>query len=454
MTGADSNEWTARRAAWHRSLRFLYVVVVLLVVTKGPLYRVRWQAATLRGDFLDDRWTQGAWCLLYAPALVALWRSRVDLRRILLPALSVALLCLVLLGSTAWSVSRDRTAVQAALMIMTTGAAVWIGLRVSPRSFVRALVVSQHLGVVISVWAVARRWALSRDIDGKWAGIYFNRNSLAAPAVAGLLAVIVAVADLWFSHPHRSLRVRLTSLVVGLILVAADVHVIRRSGSLTPVLALIGTLTIVVAVAAIFRLSRRPRLGERPLTAILVLAGLSAWQIALAARSHVLEFLGRSPTLESRTIVWAVGREFIHRRLWVGWGFFAVWRRPEIHHVMQTWDFEHFVDVNEAHSGYYEVALGAGVLGVLALGACCFVAVWAATRGVVRGTGVLRFWSLTLVSYALIVNLTETYIGPNLLPWVLLVAATVQGWQTGDRGARQQAGHFDINHTSRRVPRS
>ena len=439
MTGLDLDRDITRPAQWRASAGFLYAVTVLFVVTKGPLYRVRWEAGGLRGDFIDDRWIQGAWCLLYAPAVIALWRSRAQLRRILVPALSFAVLCLVLLGSTAWSVSRDRTAVQAALMIMTTGTAVWIGLRLSPRAFVWALVISQHLGVVISVWAVNRHWALSRDIDGRWSGIYFNRNSLAAPAVAGLLAVIIAATDLWFQRQEHARRVRLAGLAGVTVAGGVDVLVIRRSGSLTPVLAVAGAALVVIAMAAIFRTSKQPRLGERPLAVLLVIAGLSVWQIAQATRSHLLRFLGRSPTLESRTIVWAVVREFMHRRPWGGWGFLAVWRRPEIHQVMQTWDFEHFVDVNEAHSGYYEVALGAGVPGVLALGACCLLAVLAAGRGLVRGTGVLRFWSLSLVSYALIVNLTETYIGPNLLPWVLLVAATVQGWQAGDGRRHEQA---------------
>ncbi|MCB1980997.1 MAG: hypothetical protein KDF63_03240, partial [Rhodoferax sp.] len=73
--------------------------------------------------------------------------------------------------------------------------------------------------------------------------------------------------------------------------------------------------------------------------------------------------------------------------------------------------------------------LGVGAVGALVLAGVAFVAVLAGIRAWRNlRSPVVRVVPLATLGYVAAVNLTETYIGPNLLPWVLLVGVLAIGW--------------------------
>jgi len=100
----------------------------------------------------------------------------------------------------------------------------------------------------------------------------------------------------------------------------------------------------------------------------------------------------------------------------------AIWTQPDI--IARLAERNNVVF--EAHSGYVEILLGTGLVGLLALVVVILMAVHRTAASAWDGPGVLGFWAFGLVLYAVTVNLGETYVGANLLPWVLLLVATGQ----------------------------
>ncbi len=153
---------------------------------------------------------------------------------------------------------------------------------------------------------------------------------------------------------------------------------------------------------------------------VALLAAFGVWRFLLLLRPSA-ERIGRSPNLEGRTYIWHVVRQFIDRRPIGGWGLNAVWTQPDIHYAFLNFGGGGY-DVNEAHNGFYEVLLAGGVLGLLGLAFCLLSALWIAARYAVVAPGPLGYVPLFTVGYITAVNLTESYVGANLLPWWLLLA--------------------------------
>ena len=78
--------------------------------------------------------------------------------------------------------------------------------------------------------------------------------------------------------------------------------------------------------------------------------------------------------------------------------------------------------IGSAHNGFLEVLLGSGAIGAIALVVVVVLLVRSAVSAAAAG-GELAVLPLALLAYALVANLTESFIGANVLPWALAVAA-------------------------------
>ena len=144
--------------------------------------------------------------------------------------------------------------------------------------------------------------------------------------------------------------------------------------------------------------------------------------IALVAmRGGITSWFGRSATFSGRTELWAEVFESWTRRPVGGFGFMAVWFDEDLRIRLLA----RGRDLYEAHSGYLEVLIGAGVLGAVALAWL----LWVVVRGVVRvapaGSWASQWW-VAMVAFTLSMNLGETFIGANIAAWLVMFAAGVQ----------------------------
>jgi len=387
---------------------------MFLMVTKGPVYRIRFEAAPLAGDFIDDPWVQSAFVVIALVVGVLAWPGSQRLFEDRLIAIVFGAFLMIVVASSSWSVVTSRTVEQAGMLLLGTVAALLAGAYLRRIDVVVVLWVATQVGIAASVFANARSWSLALDHNGDLAGIYFNRNSLGPVAVLGGVASVTLAVACW-----QRTETRVVSGVLGAV-AALDVVVWWRTGSLTPVFAIV-VVAIVLVLVVLFlpgpNAALRRRLG-------VVLSALSVLGIGVAvvAWSTVADSLDRSTTFSGRTTIWDVVLDFVGERPIQGWGFMAVWRQPEI---IEALDERNRV-VFEAHSGYLEVLLGVGVIGFCGLLAVFGVALARSGTALWRRRDVLAVYAFAMVLYAVAVNLGETYVGANLLPWILMSAMAGQ----------------------------
>ncbi len=360
------------------------------------------------GDPIDDTRIQLIWCGLYAVVVVAAWpawRTVWTQARVLV--WSGAVFCVVLLASSLWSLRAERTVEQVGLLALGMVAVGLAAASLSPRRLAWAVWTAMSVCVAGSVWAHLRDWHYTVDPKGNFVGWYFNRNAL-GPVAA--LAVLTSVMLLW-----RGVRgwAGVGVSVAGV----ASAAVWWRTGSLTPLVAVLGALAAVVFAWSWGRGSvdarRRLRWVVRSVPFVLM--------VLLAARGTINSWFGRSATFSGRTELWAELFESWWHRPWGGFGFMAVWFDDDLRIRL----LERGRDLYEAHSGYLEVLIGAGVIGAVALAWLLWVSVRGVVQSVPTGSWASQWW-VAVVAFTLLMNLGETFIGANIAAWLVMVAAGVQ----------------------------
>jgi O-antigen ligase len=383
-------------------------VMALVGATRAPVYRVRLEMGSVPGDPIDDTRIQLIWCGLYAMVIVAAWPAwRVVWERARIVVWSGAAFVGVLALSTLWSIQGERTIEQAGMLALGMLALILAAASLSAHRFAGAVWVAMSVCVLGSVWAHVRDWNYTVDPKGNFVGWYFNRNAL-GPVAA--LAVLTSGLLMW--------RVVWGWRAGGAgAMVAVSAAVWWRTGSLTPLVAVVGSVVSVVFAWGWARggdkVRRRLRWGGVGIASVVVAMVL--------ARGTINSWFGRSATFSGRTDLWAEVLESWSRRPWGGYGFMAVWFDDDLRVRL----LERGRDLYEAHSGFLEVLVGAGVVGALAL----LWLLWVVLSGVVRaapsGSWASQWW-VAVVAFVMLMNTGETFISANIAAWLVMVGVGVQ----------------------------
>ena len=399
----------------------LYLALLFLALSKGPIFQARQRLGDVNGDFIDDHAIQLTFSIIYIAGLAMYRRAIPVLQRCRLLVVAVGGLCVVLIASTIWSYVPWRTGQQSVMFALGTAAAILAGSRARPVAVVSALAASQQFGTLLGRWAIHRNWSGAINNAGYWQGVYYNRNSYGMTATLAALSTIIVIA-LVVHHAIRvpDVRHRIVACAASLVLVDCvliDATVLRMTRSLTPTGGVAVGIVVALFIAVLPRVWRHRRRAPLVVALTCLAGGALTWQIGLTLRDRLSRSVGRTPDLAGRTPIWSTVREYFWHRPVAGWGFFAVWLNPAIHKELLTKTY----DVFEAHTGYYEIAVGAGFVGVLALGAALFACIYSCSVATCRLEGFERLWPLPVAMFVLAVNVSETYIAANVLPWALLL---------------------------------
>jgi O-antigen ligase len=387
-------------------------VASLVVLTTGPLARVRtWW------DYEDPLATDATVVVINAAVglvafawLVSQERFRwLDQRAL---AVAAGLVAWLLLGSL-WSVDRLETFRQALQIAsaLTIGAAIAAAL--GGVWFRWALWAALHVGLGWSVIAIYLDHPGTIDDDGNWAGIFFNRNSLALYAALALLLAVFIAAD---ARTVASMPKRWSIVVVLAAFGIVDVRLIAGSDALTPVLALAVALGAVVLCWAGHRLVRRDVDANR-LAALVGGLALAVAAIAWATRRTWLDDLGRRSDLTGRLDLWNVALDWGWRRPLHGYGYMAAWDDPVFQAEVQA---ARGRLLGSAHNSFVDFFLGAGLIGLaLALGLVAAL-YWRTAPEALRRVTVATVFPVALLVFVVVENLTETLLVGNHLAVALV----------------------------------
>lgn len=347
--------------------------------------------------------------LLVAPAaavtLLALQPTAVlRNRKLPLPLLLFGLWCL---ASAAWT--RSSVGTQDALLDLVAAlAGGWcLGALVRLPELLRwsSIAIRGLLVVSVATLVVAPAWATRPAVDGApgWHAVFTHKNGLGG-------FTVLALVTLWHDthRPHRGAWIGLalvlmvgsrSSTALALVLVLGAALLWRRSlGGLRTTLARTGYVTLSTLLAA------------------------GAAAVFLTRFDLLTSFLGRGSDLSGRTGIWtSVWRAGAGHRL-VGHGFGGAWVEP-VTPTSTIWKELRF-EAFHAHSGYLDLLLQVGLIGLtLFLGAIVVTVVRAVRHGGPSGS-----WVATTLLVLCLNAVAESgpFLGIGLVLVSLFATATLQ----------------------------
>jgi O-antigen ligase len=289
-----------------------------------------------------------------------------------------------------------------------------------------------RLGFVLVPLSLLFIWyypALGRTATMDWTpeavGVATQKNGL------GELCDIYGLALLWRfrnayndrKDPNRRRRM----LVLGAVL-AMIVWLLHLCNSMTSICAL-------CMASVVMLLSTRPAFRRRPAFVHLVIGGVlvvSLYALFFQSSGGLIASLGRNPTLTGRTEVWPELIKLVNNRL-VGVGYESFWLGPRLERV---WVITQGLRINEAHSGYVEILITLGWIGLVMMGvliATGYRNVIAAYRRDPNANSLRIAWFLA----PLITGFTEAAFRMMGLTWIVFLLATANSqWDAARKTGR------------------
>jgi O-antigen ligase len=390
-------------------------IAVLFVLGRWPVLFLRERLTGALGptrlpDWQYDTYVRLTFAVAEA-AIAVLAVRRVRLRSLRRVPLLLAFLVLAW-ASTIWSLEPGVTIWRS---IMLIGAAVvgwYVGERFTLEQIDVIVARVAAVGTAASYLAllIVPKVATRTDVSHAWSGAYYNRNELGLILSAGILASA-------FHVTRTTGRARIAEVVV----IAAEVLLLAKSGNRTGPMALGGALVACLIVFAVRRYTKGKLVvfwaSILSLGTILIGFGAVEWQW-----KRIVDFVGRNITLSSRSFIWRVDRAFIHQKPWGGWGFEAFWSNTD--YAQYVVAILHRFPFN-AHNGYYEVALGIGWPGLALLGGFLAIMLYRGFTHAWRGRDIISLWPLAFVLFVLAANFTESLFVSGEALFALLVAVAL-----------------------------
>lgn len=257
---------------------------------------------------------------------------------------------------------------------------------------------------------------LTKSWTEEYTGVTTQKNSL------GAICMVLGLGVLWRlravyrdrEDPARSRRL----LALGAVLTSV-VWLLWKCNSLTSICALTMGASLMLG-------STRPAVRRRPALVHLMFAAMlfvAVYALFFQSSATLVQDLGRDATFSGRTQIWSKLLSIPNDRL-VGAGYESFWLGARLEKFW-TMDGGWYYGINEAHSGYVEMLLNLGWIGVALLGILTVVGYRNAIAAWRRDpyTGGL---GLALLLGALISAFTEAAFRMMYITWVaFLLAATV-----------------------------
>jgi O-antigen ligase len=343
------------------------------------------------------------WATMYVMAALALIRPPALRRATLLlwHQWPIVILLVMVPFSAIWSPNGGKVLMNFVHALGVTFIAISAALhyRSNPRKMLRVITsvlianLSLHLAAVLLVPAVGV------SLDGRWAGLTGQSNTLGCIAYCLLWASSVGI------QISKGERCRL--LWLGILL---SVVVLIGSNSVTSIVA----SGIVLLVSFLYGRVQRGRLRFSVLSSLALMGAVCAALFVLVlGPSDVLEYLtgsgGRSSDLSGRTYIWLAALDLIDQYPILGWGF------DDNARVILETGMPH----TTYHNGYLDIAVRGGTIALVLL-----LAMVGRFFLDLRRLGGDRWFptSLSFIVAMLIYNLSETaLLTPRNILWICLL---------------------------------
>jgi O-antigen ligase len=327
--------------------------------------------------------------------------------------------CVWLITTTLWATNGQHSIVESVSLLTTFICGVYFAKRFTLIEKITVIVVAMQPGLVLSRYAIANDWEMSKSAEGHWVGIYFNRNSLAPVAIVSFVCALTLTIVVLLKKNDK-FKVYKLCILANILLFALVVVVQTRSN--TP----IGGLIAFVGVFFFWELLRRSSLrkyfqNERQICSVvaifIALVAMFSW-LAIRFQSIVLDLFGETVSFNGRSEIWKYSWNGFLDRPFQGWGWLSAWRSGAFMRMDLWWTVE---GVSWSHNAFLDVLLGGGVF---AAGVLFTAIVWGVYRLTPTDIGnPIESWSVAFIFLFLAMCTQESFIIGNHFLWLLFVAA-------------------------------
>ena len=402
---------------WLVWLEITYGALTLLALTIGPIFTL-WRNAQLNNSALPIEAAHlSTFVVVQLPALfllgrranpLLLWKSA--------ESCLVALVGWILITSVMsdFGTYAIGNAVKGALCV-TTG--LYFATSFSRHQQLIIVSVATHVGVLVSRFAIARKWPESIYERQEWSGIYVNPNLLGPVAAVACISLLFVVAPVYRKIP-RQWRFAVGVVVVDI--AVFDLIVLFQTKAFTSILSTIVVFMIGASAFGVNQVIARDAHKQWWRNSVAVLSGgLVVSMVVLYKFSSLVngKLLPKS-VLQERIFAWDFSwTGFLERPLF-GWGSGVAWSNQIFRRLDLYWTVE---NIGHSHSAYFDVLLSGGLLAGLLF---CAYLVFALYRMInlvhPQQTDVVR---LGLVFFCLSAALFEPFLVTNYFLWPILVMA-------------------------------
>ena len=402
---------------WLLCLEIAYGALALLALTVGPIFTL-WRNAQLNNSALPIEAAHlSTFVVVQLPALfllgrranpLLLWKSA--------ESCLVALVGWILITSVMsdFGTYAIGNAVKGALCV-TTG--LYFATSFSRHQQLIIVSVATHVGVLVSRFAIARKWPESIYERQEWSGIYVNPNLLGPVAAVACISLLFVVAPVYRKIP-RQWRFAVGVVVVDI--AVFDLIVLFQTKAFTSILSTIVVFMIGASAFGVNQVIARDAHKQWWRNSVAVLSGgLVVSMVVLYKFSSLVngKLLPKS-VLQERIFAWDFSwTGFLERPLF-GWGSGVAWSNQIFRRLDLYWTVE---NIGHSHSAYFDVLLSGGLLAGLLFCAYLVFALYRMMNLVhPQQTDVVR---LGLVFFCLSAALFEPFLVTNYFLWPILVMA-------------------------------
>ena len=346
---------------------------------------------------------------------LAQWRSCLRLLPTLWPFLLIFLLAMMSsLWSQAPAISFRRSGTLLGLELYAVAAYVMFGARRYMQLTVWTVLVLSVLGVPVAIVSPAAGMDVG-DYANAVRGFFPQKNGFGIAMLDGLLALSFVMLD-------RG-KLRWTDLlVIGVLLV---ILVLSRSTT-----SLLLSLIAVIATLGLLALERGGAWRMLAILAAIVAVVGGGILVTLVGVSGLFEIIGKDSTLTGRTEIWEAVWVSIHQRELLGYGYNGFWL-PDTLEIQRIWA-EVGWKVPAAHSGYLDLMLQFGEVGVALLILVTLASLWWSVVALF-GSGQRRaLWFLLQMGIHAILDRSESGLftpDQRLAFWIIGALAVTAQWR-------------------------
>ena len=408
-----------RHLSWDQAGRWLervYVVIMLVGLTQGPVLQLWWEGARAEGLPVKTA-IVASYIILQLPAVFVFAYQRFTPRLLRGPIGALVAFVSWLTITTAWATLSSHTIVEVLSLATTCLTGLYLAVRFSVVDKLIMICIAMQICVAWSYWAIQREWAGAVGPFGEWIGIYFNRNSLAPVATIGAISAIALLGVV--------VRNRVWPLGIGLGLLLVDVVIFNvftllKTESETTLYA--GLLAIPTWLMIMGVNKYRPDIVDSRartwiwMTGALIIVSLP-WLLVFGIKSlgGFLERFG----IGGREGLWLLSYDGFLERPWFGWGWMSAWETPNFL-PRELWTWQKTVAGPWSHSSYYDILLGGGLVAVALFLA---MVLWALRHHAIEISHI-RFGSVytVLFVFVLLSATQESFLVGNHFFMVLFIA--------------------------------